>query len=65
MKLNEREHQALENICRACCSFSLQGVKVVPCENLECTVYYSKIVALDKVKQINAKLQEVINVISQ
>jgi hypothetical protein len=36
------------------------GFTEVPCENIECNVYYGKIVAKDKVLQIVPKLRQVI-----
>ncbi len=65
MKFIEREYNNLENLCRACSKLALQSMPEIPCENIECNVFYSKIVAKDKVAQINPKLQQVIDALNK
>jgi len=65
MKFIEREYNNLEGLCRACSKCVMNGVPEVPCENVACNVFYSKIVAKDKVYQINKKLQQVVDALNK
>ena len=38
----------------------MQGMRTVPCDNIQCSVFYNKIVAKDKIEQINKKLEKAI-----
>lgn len=65
MQLFEREYNTFEAICKDCAGCSLQHLGEVPCENMRCNFYYSKIVARDKVSQITPKLKQVIDALNK
>jgi len=61
MKFHGKEKTTLESVCRACSGYVMIGMQQVPCVNIECPIFYNKVVAGDKISQLNAKLQLVID----
>ena len=60
IKFLDREYNNLEKICKGCANFNLSGIIEMPCEFLDCNVFYSKMVAKDKLAQIKPSLQKIV-----
>ena len=63
-KFVEKEYNQMEKTCKACTNLTMSNTGEVMCKNYDCSVFYPKLTAKDKIEMINSKLQYVVNILN-